>query len=102
MSTGEDVARGIPTRAPSGRSCVHTIVRCRIMRDRFAAWVVWSFLVGVSCAEPAGSGNSGGSVDSPDPGDDSVARRATVEPGPRAQPGPAGATTADTPIGIAL
>src|SRR5579872_6554709 len=60
------------------------------MHNRFATWVVWSFLVGASCTEP------------PAPGDATVARRATVEPGPRAQAAPAGATTADTPIGIAF
>src|ERR1044071_2539912 len=94
-----------PSRAPSGRSRVHTIVRCRIMPSRFATWVVWSFVVGASCAEPPDPGDPGESPGSGDSGassDDTVARRATGEPAPRGRLDPIGATTADTPIGIAL
>jgi hypothetical protein len=57
------------------------------MHNRFAAWVVWSFLVGASCAE------------APDSGDDAGASNQPVSSGQVALPG---ATTADTPIGIAL
>jgi hypothetical protein len=73
------------------------------MHKRFAAWVVWSFLVG-ACAEPAdsGAGSAADSGASGDSRDGRVALRATGEPGSRDQPDPAGATTADTPIGIAL
>jgi hypothetical protein len=75
------------------------------MPNRFATWVVWSFVVGASCTEPPDSGGSAespGSGDSGDSGDDTVARRATGEPAPRGQLDSTGATTADTPIGIAL
>jgi hypothetical protein len=63
------------------------------MRNRFAAWVVWSFLVGASCAEPPDPG---------DPGAGPVALQATGQAGSRDRFPSPGATTADTPIGIAL
>jgi hypothetical protein len=73
------------------------------MRNRFAAWVVWSFVVGASCAEPTDPGDPGGSADSGNSGnsgDDAL--RATGEPAPGGQLASTGAATADTPIGIAL
>lgn len=54
------------------------------MHNRFAAWVVWSFLVGASCA---GVPDNAGAIS---------------QPASRGQFPPPGATTADTPIGIAL
>ncbi|HEU4732294.1 MAG TPA: hypothetical protein VFT22_30580 [Kofleriaceae bacterium] len=57
------------------------------MHNRFAAWVVWSFLVGASCAEAADSGDDAGAIS---------------QPAARSRFPPPGATTADTPIGIAL
>lgn len=57
------------------------------MQTRFAAWVVWSFLAGTSCADvPAGPDDTGGAG-------------APLASAPLGSPG---ATTADTPIGIGL
>lgn len=60
------------------------------MNNRFAAWVVWSFLVGASCAKV------------PDDGDAAGAVQATGQPVSGGVLPLPGATSADTPIGIAL
>lgn len=72
------------TYAPFERRLGHRVVRCRIMFNRFAAWTVCSLLVVSSCAEPP---------------EDVAATTAPVSWGSFPEPG---ATTAATPIGIAL
>jgi hypothetical protein len=66
------------------------------MHKRFAAWAVWSFLVGASCAAPPDAGDDDAVPDDP------IAVHIADRPVSWATVSSPGATTVDTPIGIAL